>query len=630
MRKHLSMCARIRERGWLRTCCERHFTSKLPSVASFLLVFILFSSLLALPMPRAIADDFYEYPSSEDVILGSKTSGNFPEDIWTIDDDRINYYSESTAGGPPYYLDVTYEWTSVPDGYTILFLWGIVNLHNFTVQVYTSDWGWTDQINVEHSTLYGPYSYTLNGTEFNNSNPSVRLYKTGNEGPISIHIDMVCMLSISEIMRLIDDLSDRMDEFEKELERLKKQTNPDVVTNQTTLPTIPSRGGGLDDDTLFIDPYRTIVYTVKVSDSGSSLTFSRPYPSTSDEVTVISDEIWIAPESYTRLWINDTAGAGTELLNVSTDVTYYNIEWGFAISVQTSGASSSVRADRVTTVRLIDSFDWGWNRPSGLFAHTSTISNSISYNMEVVRCYWAFPTEDADGRDIQIDVASIEVWDDDNNLQLSKGRHYEATEAGGVSLEYRWVNTSGTSASRTIRIQFTRASLSQGESYYTVYDNDISIADTYGNAPFTTNVHHTQHGTANFEGKIIIRFDLTGRYNGEHLDIRSLIIKRSDTSLAQQYTYDSISNELRITDQSVGAGESITYTLYWDWYDEKSAVYELILGDPLILYSLLLLAGFAGLFIFLDAKSEEKRRKYAGIIIIAVDVVILIIILVVS
>lgn len=419
-----------------------------------------------------------------------------------------------------------------------------------------------------------------------------------------------------------------LSELERELERLKKQTNPDVIINQTELPTIPYGNRGLDDDVLFVDPYRTIVYSVKVSDSGSALTFSLPYPTTSDEVTVISDEIWIAPESYTRLWINDTAGSGTELLNVSTSVTYYNIEWGYAITVQTSGASSTVRADRVTTVRLIDSFNWGYNPDTGIFAHQSVIENDIAYNMENVRAYWAFPTEDSDGRDVQIDVSSIEVWDADNNLQLDKGRHYEATEAGGVSLEYRWVNTSGTSASRTIRIQFSRSSLTQSESYHTVYDNDISIADTYGNAPFTTNVHHTQHGTANFEGKIIIRFDLSGRYAGERIDVRSLIIKRSDTSLAQQYTYDSISNELRITDQSVGAGESITYTLYWDWYDEKSAVYELILGDPLILYSLLLLAGFSGLFIFLDATKEETKKKIGGILIIIVDVLILVIILV--
>jgi len=433
---------------------------------------------------------------------------------------------------------------------------------------------------------------------------------------------------IQELYDRLDDLEDRVEDLEREVERLKKQTNQDVVTNESTLPTIPSRDGAIDDDLQFIDPYRTIVYSVRVSDSGSDLAFSQPYPTTSDEVTILSDEIWIAPESYTRLWINDTAGSGTELLNVSTSVTYYSIEWGYAISVQTSGASSTVRADRVTTVRLIDSFNWGWNRPAGLFAHTSTIENEIAYDMEVVRCYWAFPDEDADGVAVNIEGSSIQVWDADNNLELERGKSWEATEVGGVSLEYRWVNTTGTSAIRTVRIQFTRASLTQSESYHTVYDGDVSIADTYDNAPFTAQVTHTQHGSANFAGKVIIRFQLTARYAGERIDVNTLRIKKSDSSGLQEFTYDSISNELRLTDVSISAGDSIVFSLHWDWYDEKSAVYELILGDPLVLYSLLLLAGASGLFIVLGSTKEEKKRRYAGILIIAVDVIILIVILV--
>jgi len=232
-------------------------------------------SLLMIGMlPVVEADDFYEYPLTEEIVLGSKTSGNFPQDIRAIDDDRINYYSESTGGGPPYYLSVVYEWDSVPSGYTILFLWGIVNIHNFTVQVYTADWGWTDQINVEHSTLYGPYSYTLNATEFNASNPSIRIYKTGSEGPISIHIDMICMLSILEITRLIDDLSDRMDDLERELAKLKKATAPDVVVNQTNLPTVPhDTRGTLEYDTLFVDPYLVTVYDLLTFKTGSDLDF---------------------------------------------------------------------------------------------------------------------------------------------------------------------------------------------------------------------------------------------------------------------------------------------------------------------------------------------------------------------
>ncbi|MHA2431730.1 MAG: hypothetical protein ACXADO_00690 [Candidatus Thorarchaeota archaeon] len=426
----------------------------------------------------------------------------------------------------------------------------------------------------------------------------------------------------------MSDLEDRIADLERELEQLRKRLGdslPETYVNQSELPTIPHRNRGLDDDLVFVDPYRTIVYDVKVSDSGADLAFHQPYP-TADEVTVISDEIWIAEKSYTRLWINTTGG--TELLNTTDPVTYYNIEWGYNITVQTSGASSSVRADRVTTVRLIDSFLWGENEDTGVFGHRSNIENDISYNMQNVRIYWAFPDEDNDGREVNVQGSSIEVWDDDNNLELDRGRHYEATEIGGVSLEVRWVNTTGTTESRTYFIQFTRTSHVESESFYTVYDNDIAYSDAYGNAPFTTNVHHTQHGTANFEGKIIIRFDLTGRYAGEHLDVRTLIIKRSDTSLAQEFTYDSISNELRIVDQTVDAGESITYTLYFDWHDESSALYGLILGDPLVLYSLLLLAGFAGLFIYLSSTEEEKRRKYAGIIIIAIDVVILVIVLV--
>lgn len=505
---------------------------------------------------------------------------------------------------------------------------------NFTLEVYNgTNWNPRMDIRIQSTSGALPFNidyYILDTNEMTDGKVYSRLVDTV-PGTYSDHTDINASEVYVDYIALTpyeDRWSDEIEDLERRIRELEKQIHSDnpVSINETELPYVSFGNRGLDDNVQFVDPYRTIEFTTRVSGSGSDLSFYLPYPS-AEEVTVMSDEIWIAPVSYTRLWINDTVGA-SELVNVSTDLTYYNVEWGYNITVQTSGASSTVRADRVTVVQLTDSFNWGWNRDSGLFAHTSTIENEIAYDMEVVRCYWAFPDEDADGRDIQIDVASIEVWDDDNNLQLDKGRHYEATEAGGVYLQYRWVNTSGTSAIRTVRIQFTRASLTQGEAYYTIYDGQIAYSDTYGDAPYVANVHHTQHGTANFEGKIIIKFSLSGQYSGEKIDVRSLRIKRSDTSLTQQYTYDSISNELRITDQSVGAGESITYTLYWDWYTEKGAIVNLFLGDPLILYSLLLLAGFSGLFIFLDATKEEKRRKYAGLIIIGIDVAILVIILV--
>jgi hypothetical protein len=424
----------------------------------------------------------------------------------------------------------------------------------------------------------------------------------------------------------LQSLEDDIDELKRELEKLKKDTGPSVTTNQTDLPTIPHTSrGDIDDDIQFVDPYRTVVYTVNAAPaSGSSIALYLPYPSSAEETTCIRDDLWIGG-SYTRIWINDTVGS-TELLNTTDAYAYFNLQYCYNATVETSGGDIII--NRIVDVRLIDSFDWGWNRDSGLFSHRSTIENELAYNMENVRIYWAFPYEDEDGVSINVEGSSIEVWDDDNNLQLDQGRHYEATEIGGIALEVRWVNTSGTTEIRTYLIQFTRASHVETESYYTVYDTEISVSDTYEDAPYTVNVHHTSPGTANFEGKIIVRFQLSGQYAGKKLDVNNLYIKRSDSSLFQEFTYDSISNELRITDQSISAGESVTYTLYWDWYDEQSALQTLILGDPLVLYSLLLLAGFAGLFIFLDATKEEKRRKYAGILIIAIDVIILIIILI--
>ena len=599
--------------------------------------FLLAVFLLSILSPTVSAT--YEYlPTEEYIVKGSRTFGTFPDDIEKVDNPYITYQTENGGTSD---LDVRMNFTDAieyPYLYQLRirfksFDWSISLTCNpcFSVQVYDGV-AWNQRIVSLLNASWKEIRYTLSSDESKViGGPQIKfLWTDATTGPYELHLDRVILVDyIQELYDRLDDLEDRVQDLEREVERLKKQIHSDnpVVINETELPFVPYSRGGLDDDLVFVDPYRTIVYSVKVSDSGSDLAFSQPYPS-ADEVTVISDEIWIAPESYTRLWINDTAGSGTELLNVSTSVTYYNIEWGYAITVQTSGASSTVRADRITTVRLIDSFDWGYNSDSGIFGHRSLIENDISYNMQNVRIYWAFPETDNDGRDVQIDVSSIEVWDDDNNLQLDKGRHYEATEAGGVSLEVRWVNTTGTTASRTYYIKFTRPSLTQGEAFYTVYDNDISISDQYDNAPFVTNVHHTQHGTANFEGKIIIRFDLSGRYSGEKIDVRTLRIKRSDTSLTQQYTYDSISNELRITDQSIGAGESITYTLYFDWYTEKGAIVNLFLGEPLVLYSLLLLAGFAGLFQVLSATKEEKKRRYAGILIIAIDVIILIVIIV--
>jgi len=593
-------------------------------------------SLLCLGMLPVASATYEYYPTEEYIVKGTRTYGIFPDDIEKIDNPYITYRTENGAASD---LDVRMNFTDAieyPYVYQLRirfksFDFSVALTCNpcFSVQVYDGS-SWSQRITSLLNASWKEIRYTLTPDEAKViGGPQIKfLWNDATAGPYELHLDRVTLVDyIQELYDRVDDLEDRVDDLERRIKELEKQIHSDnpVVVNETNLPCIPRDSRGtLEYDTLFIDPYLVTVYDLLTFKSGSDLDFYLIYPSTSDEVTVIEDWIHIEETSYTRLWVNDTV-APSELLNTTDAVGPFNLEYGYNITVQTSGASSSVRADRTSTVRLIDAFNWGESTQTGIFATTSKIENDLGFeDMSNVLIRWAFPTEDSENRDVDIDMSSVQVWDHDNNLELDRGRHYSLDESS-VIMELRWLNVS---ESRSFRIQFERERDVETEEYFVVRDNDISISDQYGNAPFTTNIHFTASGRAFFEGKIIIRFDLSGRYAGEHLDVRSLIIKRSDSSLSQQYTYDSISNELRITDQSVGAGESITYTLYFDWYDEKSAVYELILGDPLVLYSLLLLAGFAGLFIFLDATKEEKRRKYAGMIIIGIDVVILVVVLV--
>ncbi|MCK4444140.1 MAG: hypothetical protein KAW09_06325, partial [Thermoplasmata archaeon] len=429
-----------------------------------------------------------------------------------------------------------------------------------------------------------------------------------------------------KITDLEDELRERIDELERELQRLRKElrdTLPPVYVNETGLPTIPrdSRGrGSTDDNMVWLDPFRTTVYSVAHFDSGSDLDFHLPYPTSAEEVSILSDDLWIAEKSYSTLFVNDTDG--NEILNTTDPVTYYGGLEGQNITIQTSGASSSVRADRVTVVRLIDSFSWGESLSSGYFAVTSKTENEISYNQECIRVYWAFPESDSEGRAIQIDGSSIRVQDKDSSLYLDRGRHFEATEIGGVSLELRWLNTS---TSRTFRIEFTRASHVETTEYYVIHDTEISISDTYPGSSYTANVHISQSGTANFEGMIVVKFLLTGMYADRQLDPHTLIIKRSDQSGSTEFWYDSVSRELRLTDISIDAGDSITFSLFWDWAGPTTPIVSLLVAEPLIVYSLILLTGFLGLLAFTDEKNVKSWKRWAGLagIIAAIIAVLL-------
>lgn len=580
-----------------------------------------------LPMPTSAVIDYYN-PNGEDIEAGTKESGTFPDGI----DDKYRLairYREASLD-----LKVKYEWDDVPPTRLILEMRskvtdnGICSDEYVDVQAYnssSSDW---DTLFVVSESAYVETSTELTWHQLNDSRPTVRFLGQDPlaclQDSLNFTIDYISIYDYytKKITDLEDELAERIAELERELERLRERLGdslPDVYVNETALPTVPSGYGYLDYDAGSTKPYRSTVYTVRANDSGSSMAFYLPRPGTSDESRYLMDRFYFAG-SFTTIWINDTSG--TVIFTSSDAVAFWNAETCQNLTVETTGGN--IRADRHVRIRLIDFFEWGEDKQTQVFSYTSSTTNEIAYNMEVVRVYWGFPYEESgtliDSDVLVVDIHSLVVTDMSHGHILKPGKHYVAYDSG-IALELRWLNRS---ARRVFKIEFAREpEPGSNDAHYVIQDTDIEFSNVYEDCPYVVHFVHTVEGTADFQGTVIVQWDLTGPHIGRKLNVSALRIQRSDESGFLEYWYDSIGDELHITGQHVASGDSIEYVIYLNWYEGKSFV-ESLAELPLLLMAAMVMVAIIGVAFIM---TEEGRRKYIGYVCLAYDAIVLLLLM---
>jgi len=411
----------------------------------------------------------------------------------------------------------------------------------------------------------------------------------------------------SDLQDQIDDLEDQIDDLEsriRDLEENRYGINEQKGLGSPVSPKSPlayfprTRGDSFET----IDPDQTIYYTNFENGTGTSISLYKPVDENlaSTDYQIFSDEIHLSG-TWTELWVNDTDG--NVLYDTTEPWTYIDLvgddHGGKNITVETSGGSN-VRADRVTRLMKVLTFTWTKDQNTGQYTATGTIENDRSYQWRDVVSSWAFP------EDVDIDIGSVKVYDLDNAVYLERGKEYAVT-TGEVVVGLASLDSGST---RRFALEFLQRERYQDTIFFTVRDGDV-IADTsgtYPDSPYKITLRHTQTEASMFEGTIIIKFDFQGSHKGEILDPDTIKVFIDDTYEREYVQYDTVSNEMRIYQQSFDAGHQAEIIIYADLKDRESPAIQLLMAHVVAIFiigAILLAHG-----IFTIGKDIPKRKRW--------------------
>jgi hypothetical protein len=471
--------------------------------------------------------------------------------------------------------------------------------HTYTIAVYVDSGRTHVQSYYDGNLMAADYTdHTMSFTDF-------YFMCTDGAGSHYCEWDYVALHTV-DLTGKLQGLEDEIDELRRDLEELRRTGGADV-TKSGNLPFVPvgSRGPILDQDWYELDPYMAYTYTALDNDTGNDMNFNRVWNAGASDYITLSDE-WYIQGDYTTIYVNDTkntTGTGDDTALTDWDAvtevrTYYNSEYAFNISVETDSAAT-IKFNRVSHIQVNDEFTWGESSQTGAFRTQQTVENDCSMDWRYVTVYWAFPEQDSDNVDVEVDMASIVVTDEDNNLELDRAEHW-TTDAGGVYLAFQYLNASDT---RTFSIEFNRRLVEEGDIVRIVTDGDVDFTNTMRTYPFEFTVWHGVLSTKQFNGKIIIKYDFTHEYANRRPG-RAIVYVNGDFT-SQFVLYE---DRMEVYDVSFDAGSSNYVRVLFDWRSAETDMEAWFGGIYIALVCIGAVAFIVGLK-WLHANWEKSKKK---------------------
>jgi hypothetical protein len=397
-------------------------------------------------------------------------------------------------------------------------------------------------------------------------------------------------------------------ELERELERYKQdQGVPDVI-KKGNLPFVPvgSRGPVLPQGYFEIDPYLAYSYIASDNNTGNDFILNRVWNAGETNYITLEDE-WEITDSYTKLWVNDTKNTTSEAddtclsgwCGTTETRSYHWTDYAHNLSVETD-AAGSVKFGRVAKIQVINTFSWGESSTTGAFLTQSTIENDCSMDWRYITVYWAFPEVDSDGVYVEVDMSSIVVTDDDNNLELDRGEHW-TTDAAGLYLAFQYLNSSD---DRTFSVEFNRRLAEEGDIVSIITDGDVDFTNTMRTYPYEFDVWYGVVSNRQFNGKWIIKFDFSREHANKRLGRTIVYVNGGFTSDFVIY-----GDRMEIYDLTFDAGSSNQVRVLFDWESTESNIYSWTTANILALLCIGVVAMIIGAKWYRQ-HSETKNRMY--------------------
>lgn len=432
-----------------------------------------------------------------------------------------------------------------------------------------------------------------------------------------VELDYIVFTEGDTLPEQLLDLQREIDRLKRELERYKQdQGVPDVI-KKGNLPFVPvgSRGFVLPQGYFELDPYLAYSYIASDNNTGNDFILNRVWNAAETDYMTLQDE-WFITDSYTRLYVNDTKNTSAEgddtcitgWCGTTETRSYHWTDYAWNLSVETDSAGS-VKFNRVANIQVINTFSWGESSVTGAFITQSTIENDCSMDWRYINVYWAFPEEDSDGVYVEVDMSSIVVTDDDNNLELNRGEHW-TTDAAGLYLAFQYLNASD---DRTFTVEFNRRLAEEGDIVSIITDGDVEFTNTMRTYPFEFDVWYGIVSTRQFNGKWIIKFDFSREHANKQLG-------RTIVYVNGQFTSDFViyNDRMEIYDLTFDAGSANQVRVLFDW---KSGESEIFSWGGANLLALLCIGGAA---IIIGArwmhraweKPGKKMDKFLGLMLV--------------
>jgi hypothetical protein len=351
----------------------------------------------------------------------------------------------------------------------------------------------------------------------------------------------------------------------------------------------------LGDGTI-IDPFYTLIYTIEASGTGTSVNFEDARISTSD--TIKKDWLHVSNYDYSnRVWYNTSS----TILQNTTYLTYYSGGGGQETWVN---SSVSVTGYRFVEVKRVRGFNWTYNQDTRIYTYSLTITNSLSYTMDVELLYVGVaPNTYADPKTITVkDVTNNDILDNGQDFRSDFGGFHLAFDdlTSGSSREFTYSYTDFVEGSNIITPTLT------------IYDPDVQSEPSIrsGHSYILASKTLYQSNPFDYSGRMTVTFQTSGKPVKT-----SMIVEDGDGSV--WCTGDCLweGDQLIVQDLSLEAYSHTDFYFFYDIEtpDDIADWASIILPYIVIILGLITLISLVAL---ITKKYPEKQGKKIALIMI--------------